>query len=376
MVKKADEQAAGLRSAIMQLQWNELHGKARYPQPVHYVKITTELKVLTPMVDVPATLGEVQPLANYAWHPTPVPSLGLSQQAAVAVDLELTATPFANDLQVQTAGAEGLASGLTALMTAVYAQPGLLDAVEQEGLTEIDTARVAELGRGAALAPEAELAYLAPMNVARGPAKRPSPVGLLWEQAAALSKTAGQQVTAGVRHRYEDAQAFLSNVQKAIDVALLPPPGYGTAPVRVRGAVRTSGRSAQPLVEALVLDQDWNPGARLKLPVIRGPSIRANRLTMAVDVQDRALNGRTASLILVSSGAEVALVGAPIKASDSHVVGRAEFRIDLSTAQLSLADGVLSTDALHIVIEPPGSNPKEQGDRPDDAVQAERGPDV
>lgn len=355
---------------------NVLRNVALYRKPIRYVQATTELKVLTPAVDLQSELGTLSPGFSNEWKAVRVPRLGFAQYSPMATETAQAFVPWASALHAQTAFAEEEMVGLCALVSPLYAQSWVGETAEGKQKSQIDLASLSQLAGPVELANSmTQQSYAWTFPTTEGPAHRAPTVGVLWEQAAELSRAAGQQLTNAAKHSYASASSFVRSVQEAIDAALLPTPAYGTAPVRTRGAVRTSGPSKTPSIGALVLNQEWSPERSLELPVLRGPEIESNQLTLEVGVHDPTFEGRRASLVLVVGSAEVALVSAPITPTATPGFSRIGFQLDLPAAHLRSGPGKLVTDSLQVIVEPSsGTRTSKDAERGQRSKKREGGP--
>jgi len=334
--------------SAVELHGNEVANSARYLKPIRHPRLTTELKILTPRVDLAREAGLLGAESSNAWSSVAAPRVVVDPQiAAVPSTAEVPDPQLLKHsvfLQVGTGG-----DLIQDLVMAVS---------DDKAAQEQDLSPLVELS-GVELADNAMHSvpfWMWNTVIGEQAAASPSRVGILWEDVSALAQTARAQLNEELKQRQAQARAFLHQVQRSIDAALLPPPAYAPGAVRVRGAVRTSGQPRQERVRAVVLGDDWTPRRTLQLALSQGPVVQANRLLVDLDVDDPTLVGRQADLVLTSGEAEVALVSAHIEPAQASSAACILFRLDLSEAQLETEDGMLHSGALHVVIEPPEAN--------------------
>lgn len=135
---------------------------------------------------------------------------------------------------------------------------------------------------------------------------------------------------------------------------------FTSGPPRTRGPVRTRGEASKAYIFGVVLDEAWKPERTLRLLVEKGPEIAVGHLTLTVRGEEPSLVGRRADLVFISEWVEVALGSAEIRKPRGYKYWRLDFDLDLESAGLKVRDGTLPPQVLQIIIEPAPKSGKRQ----------------
>lgn len=179
-----------------------------------------------------------------------------------------------------------------------------------------------------------------------------------------------EQLSHEIRKRKEKVENGLLSIAERISdsIAQLTAPPQDrwarqavlTSGPRTRGPVRTQGGPAKAHISGVVLNEGWKPEQMLRLLVEKGPVITAGHLTLTVRGEGASLVGRRADLVFISEWIEVGLGSARIRKSRGHQPWKLDFNLDLESAGLKVRDGTLPLQVLQVIIEPAPKASKRQ----------------
>jgi len=303
-------------------QWNALKTSLARFRLLPLIRMTTELRIIVPKVELVHELARFAPALENTWVPT---TLTRSLSFAPTLALSLGFQPA----KIKTSSVEEPSWEGFVVSQRVWEVP----AKAQVPLFEADLAqKVAKVNVSNAI----NVLPTMPLNVmtSEPPLERPV-VGILWQ---ALT---------------ERMTSFLEEVRTRLDQLVSPMPTFAPVAVLTGGPVRRRGgleKEALGQVTAFVLNKGWEPERALSLPVIDGPMVKNGRLTLVLRVEDPSLVGREADLALVVEGLEVALCSARVPALRE---GGADltFELDLAEAGIKVRDGLIPFKVFQVFIE-------------------------
>lgn len=182
-----------------------------------------------------------------------------------------------------------------------------------------------------------------------------------------------EELSQEIRKRKENVEDSLLRIVEQLSDAITrlvvpPPPLVRQAvltsgpPPRTRGPVHARGEASKAHISGVVLNEAWKPEQTLRLIVEKGPEITAGHLTLTVRGEGTSLVGRRAELVFISEWVEVALTSARIRKPRGHQQWKLDFDLDLAATGLKVRDGTLPPQVLQVIIEPaPKAGKRQRG---------------
>lgn len=340
------------------LQWNTLRLPALAIFTRSFPKITTELQLLTPQVDLESLSQQVVQVKN---------SFAADVISQLMPELRLSIIP-AEVTGVSNSVGRSVESLINTIPRASIADlisehfQNIAESQPTERLPQEETAALQQTISNwlQAWSPANQFNRL-PLILN----SIPEAVSLLRPQEGRLQLFL-EELTQEIRKRKEKGEnGLLSTAERisdSISQQTTPPPPLAREAVLTSGPPRTCGPvgAAKAHISGVVLDEAWKPERTLRLLVKKGPEIAAGHLILTVCGEEPSLVGRRADLVFISEWVEVALGSAEIRKPRGYKQWKLDFDLDLVTAGLKVRDGTLPPQVLQVIIEPAPKSGKKQ----------------
>lgn len=341
-------------------QLNAIRLSTSYLHQFTPIKLTTELKMLTEVIEPRRLMGLIAGALDLGNATAPSPAGSLMAKSIISsavlagagrgLAIQMVALPEggqANEWAIETSsfmGTARLAEISKAEKARVINLPKVLSSMSISALSnELRTLEREWLDALAINQPPVEMAPLR------------APIRLVFQQLAGAA-----------RREAEELEATLAQFREGLERLVLGPPRAALIPrpVLTKGAIRARGAIPRPkesgAIGATILTEAWEAEEELDLKVERGPQIRRGKLTLSL-IAPAELVGRIANIVLSTEGMEVLLGSVAIESAGR---GKARIRLeaDLESVGIKIEGGTLPLGAFRVFIEPRPLKPEGEGD--------------
>jgi hypothetical protein len=351
-----------IQVSLGSLQWNTLRLPATSAIFLgSFPKITTELQLLTPRLDLePFCNQAVQVKNSFAssiaqlmpeLHLSTLEAEGISNQGVRPVLIKVNTMPQASIADLMSEYLVGIAESQL---------PEQLPQGETVALQQAISDRLQVWGLTNHLNPLPLILNSLPEALSLPkPQEQIQRIQLFLEELS-------REIQKRKEHVEDRLLRIVERLSDSIARLTTPPPRLArqavrTSGPRTRGPVRARGEPAKAYISGVILDEAWKPEQTLRLPVEKGPVIAAGHLILTVRGEGASLVGRRADLVFISEWIEVGLGSAEIRKPKGYQQWELDFDVDLESAGLKVRDGTLPLQVLQVIIEPAPKTSKRRG---------------